>query len=558
MAPLMTITTTTIDPLTPKIRQSFKDKMPPTTTTTTNNTTTVTKSTTTTTTPTTASSKQLIIPLQPVVKDYAWGIRGMDSRVARYALVNNILKEGVDPDTPYAELWIGTHEKGPSILEDGNGTTLKEACGTDLPFLFKVLSAGKALSIQAHPDKPTAAKLHKQNPTAYGDTNHKPEMAIALTPFEAMCGFRRLEEVALLLKKHPEFAACINQEAKLAVFLADDEISQKDALQKLFSSFMNCDTRIANTNLKALLNRLQKEQSSVHPHPHDEPAWERKCARAVLRLAQQFPNDVGAMSPFFLNYLLIAPGESFFMAANEPHAYVAGEIIECMACSDNVVRAGLTPKFKDTEALVKMLTYSMGGPSIDVGEPLVEDSRILRYTPPVPEFEVMVLNLEPGDTMEMIHPGVPAVMLVLEGSGQIDGQAVRPGRSYYWAMPTKKEKDDNNTNTNNNNTSAGQEEHSADAAGGEKCSSSGVATNKLTFAVHESKRGPLKVAIAHENLHIQHPTAFRKSESCSSLLGHGSMPYMGLTGQPSWSPRVQHDVVAIDKDTAGKLSVPMY
>lgn len=70
---------------------------------------------------------------------------------------------------------------------------------------------------------------------------------------------------------------------------------------------------------------------------------ERKSARAVLRLAQQFPGDPGAMSPLFLNYLLIAPGESFFMAANEPHAYVAGEIIECMACSDNVVRGNTSP-----------------------------------------------------------------------------------------------------------------------------------------------------------------------------------------------------------------------
>jgi mannose-6-phosphate isomerase class I len=69
---------------------------------------------------------------------------------------------------------------------------------------------------------------------------------------------------------------------------------------------------------------------------------ERKCARAVLRLSQQFPGDPGAMAPLFLNYLLIAPGESFFMAANEPHAYVAGEIIECMACSDNVVSTTMT------------------------------------------------------------------------------------------------------------------------------------------------------------------------------------------------------------------------
>ena len=280
------------------------------------------------------TKQKSILAVKPVVKDYAWGIRGMDSRVARYALESKTIKE-VDPDTPYAELWIGTHPKGEATLETGE--TLREAIGEDLPFLFKVLSAGKALSIQAHPDKEVAKRLHLENPQNYGDANHKPEMAIALTPFEAMCGFRRLEEISLLIKKHPEFAACISQEAKLAVFLASDAESQTDALQKLFSSFMSCPKEVSEKQLKLLLFRLQAEQSRLHPHPHDEPAWERKCARAILRLAQQFPGDPGAMSPLFLNYLLIAPGESFFMAANEPHAYVAGEIIECMACSDNVV-----------------------------------------------------------------------------------------------------------------------------------------------------------------------------------------------------------------------------
>ena len=111
-----------------------------------------------------------------------------------------------------------------------------------------------------------------------------------------------------------------------------------------------------------------------HVHPHEEPPWERKCSRAILRLAMQFPGDSGAMAPFLLNYLLIAPGESFYMAANEPHAYVAGEIIECMACSDNVVRAGLTPKFKDVDNLVSMLTYSMGGPTINAGSECVAGS----------------------------------------------------------------------------------------------------------------------------------------------------------------------------------------
>lgn len=40
---------------------------------------------------------------------------------------------------------------------------------------------------------------------------------MALTPFEAMCGFRRIEEISALLKKHPEFAACVSAEAKLKV-----------------------------------------------------------------------------------------------------------------------------------------------------------------------------------------------------------------------------------------------------------------------------------------------------------------------------------------------------
>lgn len=402
-----------------------------------------------------------VVPIRPCVQNYAWGIRGLDSRVARYALESGIIDE-VDPDKPYAELWIGTHPKGPSTLRDG--TTLEEAVGGTLPFLFKVLSCGKTLSIQAHPDVTLAKKLHAQDPAHYGDPNHKPEMAIALTPFEAMCGFRRIEEISALLRKHKEFAACISDDAKLKIFMCPStENSKREALRELFTSFMSCPQDESKEQLRLLLNRLQMEQSP-HPHPHDEPPWERKCSRAILRLAQQFPGDAGAMAPFFLNYLLIAPGESFFMAPNEPHAYVAGEIIECMACSDNVVRAGLTPKFKDVPNLVSMLTYSMGGPTIDVGTPRNGDTRMMRYAPPVPEFEVMILTIDPGDTLSLPELNVPAVFVVIEGSGATDnteGQrlVMRPGRTYY--IP--------------------------------------AACPAMHFSVNESKQGPLRIALAHEN-----------------------------------------------------------
>ena len=58
-----------------------------------------------------------------------------------------------------------------------------------LPFLFKILSVETPLSIQAHPHKQLAEELHHKYPDIYKDANHKPEMLIALTEFEALCSF---------------------------------------------------------------------------------------------------------------------------------------------------------------------------------------------------------------------------------------------------------------------------------------------------------------------------------------------------------------------------------
>mmetsp|Transcript_13988 Transcript_13988/g.20160 ORF Transcript_13988/g.20160 Transcript_13988/m.20160 type:complete len:154 (+) Transcript_13988:2-463(+) len=134
----------------------------------------------------------------------------------------------------------------------------------------------------------------------------------------------------------------------------------------------------------------------------------------------------------------------------------------------------------------------MGGPSIDAGAPCNGDSRILRYTPPVPEFEVIMLTCNPGEKVEFQNPGVPAVLIILEGSGTLDGELVRPGRTYY--AP-------------------------ADAS-------------SLVFAVNETRRGPLKAAIAHKNCHLESPTAIDRhgvSQAGSRMSYSGSpMPYLGI------------------------------
>jgi mannose-6-phosphate isomerase len=101
-----------------------------------------------------------------VVQKYAWGKVGKSSLVAQLSQGNSAAAPVVEED-PYAELWMGTHPSGPSLIKtskepllnhllnnvDSLGDAEKKSFGTDLPFLFKALSVAKALSIQAHPNK---------------------------------------------------------------------------------------------------------------------------------------------------------------------------------------------------------------------------------------------------------------------------------------------------------------------------------------------------------------------------------------------------------------------
>lgn len=113
---------------------------------------------------------------------------------------------------------MGTHSSGPAIIFDSNyhlsdwlqnnitavGYVPEGYSFDSLPFLLKVLSVRTALSIQAHPDKILAKTLHITQPQHYKDSNHKPEMSIALTPFESMCGFRPISEIRNHLRLYPE------------------------------------------------------------------------------------------------------------------------------------------------------------------------------------------------------------------------------------------------------------------------------------------------------------------------------------------------------------------
>ncbi|KAJ1935942.1 Mannose-6-phosphate isomerase, partial [Linderina pennispora] len=303
-----------------------------------------------------------VIRLTCNANNYAWGKHGSSSKAAQFAATNPNV--AIDESQTYSELWMGTHPNGPSTVF-GTTTLLSSVVDADparalsaavvskfgpqLPYLFKVLSIEKALSIQAHPDKKLAEKLHTERPHVYKDPNHKPEMSIALTEFIAMSGFRPLEEISQNIDEYPEFKALVATSAAAFQQSAKDGSVQdkKHQLKALFAELMNSNPEAVKEQLDVLLQRVSK---SADPMDLSLPAL-------VHRLNAEYPGDVGVFCVFMLNILHLHAGDAFYMGPNDPHAYIYGDCIECMATSDNVVRAGLTPKLRDVPVLVDMLTY---------------------------------------------------------------------------------------------------------------------------------------------------------------------------------------------------------
>ncbi|XP_074308304.1 mannose-6-phosphate isomerase 1-like [Silene latifolia] len=369
--------------------------------------------------------------LRCTVKNYDWGRIGSNTQVYRLHKAN--FGGNVDPNKPYAELWMGTHASGSSyvVRSDGisvnnPGETLKklienhpyvlgdkvlEKWGSDLPFLFKVLSVAKPLSIQAHPCKQLAKTLHLKYPKVYKDANHKPEMALAITKFEILCGFVGIEDLQKTLKSVPEISQLVGSvivDGIANITPQDGEENVKAALRQLFTQIMSASSHVIAEVLSQLISRLRKKENLTSEE------------KLVLRLEEQYPGDVGVLAAFLMNFVTLNPGEALCLGANELHAYVSGECIECMATSDNVVRAGLTPKQRDVQTLCEMLTYKQGCPEILRGFNVEgTDGCAKRYRPPFEEFEVDHCELTESRTISFPSVAGPSLFLVTQGTGTI-------------------------------------------------------------------------------------------------------------------------------------------
>ncbi len=293
----------------------------------------------------------LTSPIQP----YAWGSRSSIAALQR---------RPAPSAGPEAELWLGAHPVAPSRLSDGTPldvaiTQHPEWLGTytqkkfsKLPFLLKVLAADTALSIQAHPSLAQAREgFARENAGGisllapfrnYKDDNHKPELICALEPFEALCGFRHPETLAVLfdLLDGEPFASW-------AEMLRGAE---PDAgLRQLFIASMGLERDVLLRAVDVVVTKSEKLRSH-------SPEFV-KVADWIVNLANLYPSDAGVLSVLFLNYVALEPGQAIYLSAGKLHAYLKGTGIEVMANSDNVLRGGLTPKHVDVPELLRVLQF---------------------------------------------------------------------------------------------------------------------------------------------------------------------------------------------------------
>jgi mannose-6-phosphate isomerase len=349
--------------------------------------------------------------LDNTVQGYAWGHPS-----ALWDLL------GVQPSGPAAELWMGAHPSAPSRLV-GRDTTLLDAVAADpvaalgpdgaqafdgrLPFLFKVLAAGEALSLQAHPDRARARAGFRREDQAgialddprriYRDESHKPELICAVTPFEARCGFREPAATVAFLEHldHPGLRPLL------------DRLSAPGRASALLGDTLGWLLTLPADAAGSLVADLEAAASAATDGPPGPLADERASVR---RLAARYPADPGVVAAVLLNHVRLEPGEALFLGAGNLHCYLAGVGVELMANSDNVVRGGLTSKHVDVDELLAVVDASpIEAP---VQRPV---GPVHAYQSPVPEFALVRHHLDGA----VERPASARIVIVLDGDVEI-------------------------------------------------------------------------------------------------------------------------------------------
>lgn len=371
-----------------------------------------------------------VIQLKCYCNNYPWGKKGTESRAAIYCSKTPDTDFTIDNETEYAEMWFGTYPTTPSyVLSSGEllqdvlnankealiGKKVLSKFGSDLPFLPKILSIAKALPLQLHPDKDLASRLHQKDPEKFGDSNHKPEIAVALGKFEVFVGFRPSADIQELMNLVPALHEFIPADSKAA-----DAKFTDSTIRQICTSLLTASPEKVSSLHKALSETSPKTYGAKHRYILD----------LLPRLAQQYDaEDNGNLVALLLmNFLVLQAGEAIYVPANGMHAYLSGDIVECMARSDNVLNTGFCPRADrdSVDVFASALTFEQHSPA----QPVLtrEKSEKSRkggtgvFRPPLSEFDMLVTELAGGEGDVVGEVEGPSVMTVTEGEGRMKVQ----------------------------------------------------------------------------------------------------------------------------------------
>ncbi|KAL2260221.1 hypothetical protein VTK26DRAFT_5859 [Humicola hyalothermophila] len=285
---------------------------------------------------------QRVFQLCGTCNNYPWGKKGHNSLAAK--LCKNTDKAfQIKDDEAYSEMWFGDYPDFPArLVETGEllkdvldkdketllGKEVIDRLGGQLPFLPKILSIAKALPLQIHPNKALAAKLHAKDPKNFTDPNHKPEIAVALSRFELFAGFKPLPEIEPLFTGLPCLRPFVPSSAS------------SDWTEATLRSVVRALLKAPELTVRSVSDALLAAPQSAFG-----PASSPHIPDLLPRLRAQYgPDDPGALVALLcMNYMVLAPGEALYIPADGIHAYLAGDIVECMARSNNVLNAGFCP-----------------------------------------------------------------------------------------------------------------------------------------------------------------------------------------------------------------------
>lgn len=370
-----------------------------------------------------------ILKLQGKVQHYHWG--GV-TFLPELLGINNFSNQH------YAEYWLGVHPLGASdvfiddqlvplqqLIDQDSLATLSEpvqkSFGT-LPYLMKVMDVQQTLSIQVHPTKERAAAgfakedamgiARNASNRNYKDTNHKPEVMLAISEFWLLHGFKDQGVIEKMLTDIFEFQILL-------------PLYKKEGLQALYRFIMEMDQDMVNNLLLPLVKREIRNKKDQLLSKADPGWWVAKYFN------EQNPNgdiDRGIFSIYFFNIVQLQPGEALFQGAGIPHAYLEGQNVELMANSDNVLRGGLTNKHIDVPELLANMLFDSTKPQILKGVELKDGETVFQF--PVPDFSLIQLQLNANTSFEGNAIG-PEIWITLEGGVIINNEMViKKGESF--------------------------------------------------------------------------------------------------------------------------------